>query len=137
VTLQNEYSLLERGIEVDVAPVCERLGISILPYFPLASGLLTGKYRRGEQAREGTRLAGSTPGNEEQFGIVEALRGYAEERGVEMIDVAIGGLAAQPAVASVIAGATKPEQVQANAGALRWEPSEADLRELDRIAPRR
>ena len=137
VTLQNEYSLLERGIEAEVAPVCERLGISVLPYFPLASGLLTGKYRRGEVAPEGTRLAGSAPGSEEQFGVVEALRGYAEERGIEMIDVAIGGLAAQPAVASVIAGATKPEQVRANVGALRWEPSEADLRELDRIAPRR
>jgi aryl-alcohol dehydrogenase-like predicted oxidoreductase len=136
-TLQNEYSLLERGIEADVAPICERLGISILPYFPLASGLLTGKYRRGEQAPEGTRLAGSTPGSDEQFGVVEALRGYAQERGIEMTDVAIGGLAAQPAVASVIAGATKPEQVRANAKALRWEPSEADLRELDRIAPRR
>jgi aryl-alcohol dehydrogenase-like predicted oxidoreductase len=137
VTLQNEYSLLERGIETDVAPVCERLGISVLPYFPLASGLLTGKYRRGEQAPEGTRLAGSTPGTEEQLGVVEALRGYAQERGIEMTDVAIGGLAAQPAVASVIAGATKPEQVRANVGALRWEPSEVDLRELDRIAPRR
>jgi aryl-alcohol dehydrogenase-like predicted oxidoreductase len=136
VTLQNEYSLLERGIEADVAPTCERLGISILPYFPLASGLLTGKYRRGEQAPEGSRLAGSTPGSADQFRVVEALRSYAEERGVEMIDVAIGGLAAQPAVASVIAGATKPEQVRANAAAMRWEPSEADLRELDRIAPR-
>jgi aryl-alcohol dehydrogenase-like predicted oxidoreductase len=135
VTLQNEYSLLERGIEAEVTPVCERLGVSILPYFPLASGLLTGKYRRGERAPEGTRLAGGTPGSEEQFEVVEALRGFAEERGVEMIDLAIAGLAAQPAVGSVIAGATKPEQVRANVGALRWEPSEADLVELDRIAP--
>jgi aryl-alcohol dehydrogenase-like predicted oxidoreductase len=135
VTLQNEYSLLERGIEAEVAPACERLGVSILPYFPLKSGLLTGKYRRGEEAPEGTRLAGSTPGTEEQFEVVEALRAFAEERGVEMIDVAIGGLAAQPAVGSVMAGATKPEQVRANVGALRWEPSEEDLRELDRVAP--
>jgi aryl-alcohol dehydrogenase-like predicted oxidoreductase len=135
VTLQNEYSLLERGIEAEVAPACERLGVSILPYFPLASGLLTGKYRRGEEAPEGTRLAGSAAGSDAQFEVVEALRAFAEERGVEMIDVAIGGLAAQPAVGSVIAGATKPEQVRANVGALRWEPSEGDLTAIDRIAP--
>ena len=135
VSLQNEYSLLERGIEAEVAPACERLGVSILPYFPLASGLLTGKYRRGEPGPAGARLAGSTPGSEEQFEVVEALRRFAEERGIEMIDVAIGGLAAQPAVASVIAGATKPEQVRGNVGAARWKPSEADLAELDRIAP--
>jgi aryl-alcohol dehydrogenase-like predicted oxidoreductase len=135
VTLQNEYSLLEREIEAEVAPVCERLGVSILPYFPLASGLLTGKYRRGETAPEGSRLAGSTPGTEEQFEVVERLRAYAEARGVEMTDVAIGALAAQPAVASVIAGATKPEQVRSNVGAVRWVPSEEDLAELDRIAP--
>jgi aryl-alcohol dehydrogenase-like predicted oxidoreductase len=135
VTLQNEYSLLERGIEAEVAPACERLGVSILPYFPLYKGLLTGKYRRGEAAPEGTRLTGSTPGTDAQFDVVEALRAYADERGVEMIDVAIGGLAAQPAVGSVIAGATKPEQVWANVGAVRWQPSEEDLAELDRIAP--
>jgi aryl-alcohol dehydrogenase-like predicted oxidoreductase len=135
VTLQNEYSLLERGIEAEVAPACDRLGVSILPYFPLASGLLTGKYRRGEPGPAGSRLAGSTPGSEEQFEVVEGLRGYAEARGVEMTDVAIGGLAAQPAVASVIAGATKPDQVRANVGAVGWKPSEEDLAELDRIAP--
>ena len=135
VTVQNEYSLLERGIEEEVVPVCERLGVSVLPYFPLASGLLTGKYRRGEEAPAGTRLEGLTPGTEDQFEVVEALRGYAEARGVEMIDVAIGGLLAQPAVASVIAGATKPEQVRSNVGAVSWEPSEDDLAELDRIAP--
>jgi aryl-alcohol dehydrogenase-like predicted oxidoreductase len=134
VTLQNEYSLLERGIEAEVAPACERLGVSILPYFPLASGLLTGKYRRGEAAPEGSRLAGAAPGSEEQFEVVEALREYAAVRGVEMIDVAIGGLAAQAAVASVIAGATKPEQVRGNVGAVRWQPSREDLAELDRIA---
>jgi aryl-alcohol dehydrogenase-like predicted oxidoreductase len=133
--VQNEYSLLERGIEAEVTPVCERLGVSILPYFPLASGLLTGKYRRGEQGAAGTRLAGLTAGSGEQFDVVEALRGYAEARGLETVEVAIGGLAAQPAVGSVIAGATKPEQVRANVGAVRWEPSEEDLAELDRVAP--
>jgi aryl-alcohol dehydrogenase-like predicted oxidoreductase len=135
VTLQNEYSLLERGIEAEVAPACERLGVSILPYFPLYKGLLTGKYRRGERAPQGTRLAGNVPGTEEQFDVVEGLREFAERRGVEMIDVAIGGLAAQAAVASVIAGARKPEQVRANVGAARWQPSGEELAELDRIAP--
>ncbi len=138
VTLQNEYSLLERRIEAEVAPACERLGVSILPYFPLKSGLLTGKYHWGEDAPTGARLANGAAGSDEEFDVVETLRAFAEKRGVEMIDVAIAGLAAQPAVASVIAGATKPEQVRANVAALRWEPSEEDLREIDRItsAPR-
>ncbi|MBS1881194.1 MAG: aldo/keto reductase [Actinobacteria bacterium] len=136
VTLQNHYSLLERGIEAEVAPACERLGVSILPFFPLENGLLTGKYRRGEAAPAGTRLTGTNPGTDAQFDVVEAIERYAGERGIEPIDVAIAGLAAQPAVASVIAGATKAEQVRANAAALRWEPSAEDLAELDRIAPR-
>ncbi len=136
VTLQNHYSLLERGIEADVAPACERLGVSILPYFPLASGLLSGKYRRGEPGPEGSRLAsGGGSGSEEQFDVVEALEAYAAKRGIDVLDVAIAGLAAQPAVGSVIAGATRPEQVAANVAALRWEPSAEDLAELDRIAP--
>ncbi len=136
VTLQNHYSLLERGIEADVAPACERLGVSILPYFPLASGLLSGKYRRGEPGPEGSRLAaGGRAGSEEQFDVVESLGAYAAERGIGVLDVAIAGLAAQPAIGSVIAGATRPEQVAANVAALRWEPSAEDLAELDRIAP--
>ena len=136
VTLQNEYSLLERGIEREVAPACERLNVSILPFFPLANGLLTGKYRRGEEAPAGTRLAGGgAPGTEAQFEVVEALDAFAQERGVGILDVAISALAAQPAVASVIAGATRPEQVRANAAAQRWWPNEEDLVELDRIAP--
>jgi aryl-alcohol dehydrogenase-like predicted oxidoreductase len=136
VTLQNHYSLLERGIEADVAPVCERLGVSILPYFPLASGLLSGKYRRGEPGPQGSRLAsGERAGSEEQFDVVEALEAFAAERGIGVLDVAIVGLAAQTAVSSVIAGATRPEQVLANVAALHWEPSPDDLAELDRIAP--
>jgi aryl-alcohol dehydrogenase-like predicted oxidoreductase len=136
VTLQNEYSLLERGIEADVAPACERLGVSILPYFPLASGLLTGKYRRGESGPAGSRLAGrDSPGSEEQFDVVEGLERFAAARGVSVLDVAIAGLAAQPAVASVIAGATRPEQIESNVAALRWQPSREDLAELDRVAP--
>ena len=137
VTLQNEYSLLQREIEAEVAPACERLGVSILPYFPLASGLLSGKYRRGESGPEGSRLSSAEQaGSDEQFDTIEALEAFAEERGIGVLDVAIAGLAAQPAVASVIAGATRPEQIKANVAALSWQPGEADLAELDRIAPR-
>jgi len=136
VTLQNRYSLLEREIEAEVAPACERLGVSILPFFPLASGLLTGKYRRGEAGPQGSRLSErEQAGSDEQFDVVEALEAFAEARGTGILDVAISGLAAQPAVASVIAGATKPEQVAANVAALGWQPNDDDLAELDRIAP--
>jgi aryl-alcohol dehydrogenase-like predicted oxidoreductase len=136
VTLQNQYSLLERGIEAEVAPTCERLGVSILPFFPLASGLLTGKYRRNAPGPEGSRLSErEQAGSDEQFDVVEALEAFAESRGTGILDVGIAGLAAQPAVASVIAGATKPEQIAANVGALEWQPTEADLAELDRVAP--
>jgi aryl-alcohol dehydrogenase-like predicted oxidoreductase len=135
VTVQNEYSLLERGIEADVAPAAERLGVSILPFFPLAKGLLSGKYRRGKLGPQGTRLAGGEAGSDAQFDVIEALERFAAERGIGLVDVAIAGLAAQPAVASVIAGATRPEQVRANVAALRWQPSAEDLAELDRIAP--
>ena len=128
VSAQNEYSFVMRGVEDDVLPACERLGIGQLPYFPLASGLLTGKYRRGEVAAEG-RLAGREI-SEERWDRVEALQGYAEARGVLLLEVAIGGLLAMPAVTSVIAGATKPEQVRANVAAGAWEPSAEDVGEL-------
>ncbi|HEX6459450.1 MAG TPA: aldo/keto reductase [Thermoleophilaceae bacterium] len=136
VSLQNEYSLLKREIEADVVPKCEELGVGVLPYFPLASGLLTGKYRRGEDAPEGTRLHGRPEvANDETFDRLEAAEEFARARELTLLDVAIAGLAAQPAVASVIAGATKPEQVRANAAALRWEPSQTELEELDSIFP--
>ncbi len=135
VTIQNEYSLLEREIEAEVVPAAVELGVGVIPYFPLARGLLTGKYRRGEEPPAGSRLADrALPA--EVFDVLEALAGYADERGVGMLDVAIGGLAAQPGVVSVIAGATSPEQVRANARAAAWQPSPADLTELDRITPR-
>ena len=128
VSVQNEYSLVERESEDEVLGTCERLGIGFLPYFPLASGLLTGKYRRGETATEG-RLAGrEIPA--EQWDRVEALQRYAEERGASLLEVAIGGLLAMPAVTSAIAGATKPEQVRANVAAGSWEPSAEDVEEL-------
>jgi len=128
VAAQNHYSFVHREIEDDVLPVCERLGIGMLPFFPLASGLLTGKYTRGAQASEG-RLAGrAIP--DEQFDRVDALQRFADERGVSLLEVAIGGLLAMPAVTSVIAGATKPKQVRANVAAGRWEPSPEDVAEL-------
>jgi aryl-alcohol dehydrogenase-like predicted oxidoreductase len=133
VSVQNQYSLLEREIEEDVMPVCERLGIPILPFFPLASGLLTGKYRRGEDAPTGTRLHGRA--DEATFDQLDKLARFAEERDLEVVQVAIGALAAQPMVASVIAGATKPEQVRANARAAQWTPSPEELAELDAIFP--
>jgi aryl-alcohol dehydrogenase-like predicted oxidoreductase len=134
VALQNEYSLLEREIEDDVVPVCERLGIGIVPFFPLARGLLTGKYRRGEQAPADSRLSGQkSVATDEQFDVIEKLEAFASSHGVSMLDVAIGGLAAQPQVVSVIAGATKPEQVRANAAAGQWKPSPAVLTELNAI----
>ena len=121
-------------MEEKLLPTCERLGIGVLPYFPLASGLLTGKYKRGEPIPEGTRLSGrSEVFTDEKFDRIEALEQFAQRRGLTLLDLAIGGLAAQPAVASVIAGATKPEQVRANAKAGDWEPSPDDLAELNAL----
>jgi aryl-alcohol dehydrogenase-like predicted oxidoreductase len=129
--IQNNYSLLHRDAERDVLPTCERLGIGFVPFFPLASGLLTGKYRRGEPAPAGTRLASRQDvASPEQFEVVEAVGRFAAEHGVSMVDVAIGALLAQPAVSTVIAGATKPEQVRANAAAGRWRPESGELDEL-------
>lgn len=118
VSAQNEYSLMKRDAEKELLPTCERLGLGFLPYFPLASGFLTGKYRRGEPRPEGTRLAQRDDAfTEEKWDRLEELERYAEERGLTLLQVAIGGLLAQPAVSCVIAGATKPEQVRANAAA--------------------
>jgi aryl-alcohol dehydrogenase-like predicted oxidoreductase len=110
------------------------LGVSLIPFFPLARGLLTGKYRRGEPAPEGTRLAGSGEvAADADFDVVERVQRFAEERGLTLLDVAIGGLAAQPTVASVIAGATNPEQVRANALAGRWKPTADELAALNEL----
>jgi len=114
--LQNQYSLLARGDDADVLPLCRELGVSYIPYFPLASGLLTGKYQRGEPAPEGTRLAGREI-EDERFDRVEACTAFAEERGHSLHELAICALASTPGVGSIIAGATKPEQVRANAAA--------------------
>ena len=131
VSAQNHYSLVERDVEDEILPACERLDIGMLPFFPLASGLLTGKYTRGVEATEG-RLAGrEVP--EERWDRLERLRAYADERGVPLLSVAIGGLAAMPAVSSVISGATKPEQVAANVEAGTWVPSADDLAALKQL----
>jgi aryl-alcohol dehydrogenase-like predicted oxidoreductase len=134
VSAQNRYSLLHRDAEEELLPTCERLGIGVLPYFPLASGLLTGKYRRGEQPPEGTRLAGRKEVfTDETFDQLEALEEFVKERGLTLLQVAIGGLLAQPAIASVIAGATKPEQVRANVEAAEWEATPEDLAALNSL----
>jgi aryl-alcohol dehydrogenase-like predicted oxidoreductase len=114
--LQNHYSLVRRDDDADVLPLCRELGVSYIPYFPLASGLLTGKYRRGEPAPEGTRLAGREI-EEERFDKIEACTAFAQERGHSVHELAICALASTPGVGSIIAGATKPEQVRANAAA--------------------
>jgi len=134
VTAQNEYSLYNRTAEVELVPACLELGVGILPYFPLAYGLLTGKYRRDAAAPEGTRLAVQSGRLESaDWDRIDALQTFADDRGISLLDVAIGGLAAQPAVASVIAGVTRPEQVAANAAAVGWVPSGPELEELATI----
>jgi len=134
VSAQNEYSWLNRGIEAELVPALAHTGQSLLPYFPLARGLLTGKYRRGDGAPAGTRLAKQTePLQRANFDVIEAVEKFAADRGVSMLQIAIGGLAAMPTVGSVIAGATKVEQVEQNVAAGLWSPSEEDLAELQRI----
>src|SRR4051794_9571684 len=136
VSAQNEYSFVERDVEAELVPALQHYGLGLLPYFPLANGLLTGKYTRGGERPAGTRLHGAdydsylTP---ERFDLVVSLERYAQERGHRLLDVAIGGLAARPAVASVIAGATTPEQVRANAAAGAWTPGADDLAGLESV----
>ena len=138
VTAQNEYSLYNRVAEEELIPACVAHGVGLLPYFPLAYGLLTGKSRRGEEAPEGSRLAAGNQASRlaaADWDRIEALQRFADERGVALLDVAIGGLAAQPAVSSVIAGVTRPEQVAANASAGAWTPTDTDLEALAALRP--
>ena len=134
VSAQNHYSWLNRDVEAELVPALLHTGQSMLPYFPLASGLLTGKYRRGQDAPAGTRLAG-LPDRlaAADFDLIEAVGQFADQRGLSMLQVAIGGLAAMPTVGSVIAGATSVEQVRANVEAGLWEPSAEDLDELRQL----
>ncbi len=130
ISAQNNYNLIEREAEAELVPACRHFGVGLLPFFPLASGLLTGKYRRGEAPPDNSRIKqwGMTAQlSDERFDVVERLEAFAAERSVSLLDVALGGLAAKPSVASVIAGATSPEQVRANVAATAWQPSPGDL----------
>jgi aryl-alcohol dehydrogenase-like predicted oxidoreductase len=135
ISAQNHYSLLERGVEKEAMPSCGQFGIGLIPYFPLASGMLTGKYKRGGAAPEGARLTGSpNPGrflSDSNYDKVEKLEAVAQRAGTSLLSVAIGGLLAQQQVCSVIAGATKPEQIAANVAAADWKPSPNDLTRID------
>lgn len=137
VSVQNEYSLLQREPEKEVLPECQRRGLAFLPYFPLASGLLTGKYRAGSPAPQGTRISTQerfgTLLNERNLQAVEALLQFAESRGHTLLELAFSWLLARPVVASVIAGATSAQQVRSNAQAVGWKLTPADLEEVDRI----
>jgi aryl-alcohol dehydrogenase-like predicted oxidoreductase len=137
VSVQNEYSLLHREPEAEVIPECRKEGLAFLPFFPLANGLLTGKYRRGQAAPKGSRGdAGFGPKvfTDENLAKVEKLTAFAKERGHTLLELAFSWLAAQPTVASVIAGATSPEQVKANASAADWKLTAADLAEISTTA---
>lgn len=139
VSVQNHYNLLHRDDDADAIPACERHEMGFLPYFPLASGLLTGKYHRGEEAPEGTRLAMLPPERKDRvlsdrnFDKVESLDAFARERGYSLLDLAVSWLASRRAISSVIAGATKPEQVRANVAAASWQLTEDDLKAIDTL----
>jgi aryl-alcohol dehydrogenase-like predicted oxidoreductase len=137
VSAQNEYSLLSRGIEKELVPAMQAYGISLLPFFPLASGLLTGKYKRNAPAPEGTRLAGKAMADrvmtEANWSKVEKLQAFCDARGKSMLELAFSWLVAKPYVGSVIAGATKPEQLEQNIRATEWKLSAEDLAEIDKI----
>jgi len=141
VSVQNELSVLRRRGEADVLAACARHDLALLPYFPLASGMLTGKYKRGQEPPAGTRLAGMAGEgrdralSDKRFDVVEALEGFATERGHTLLELAMSWLAGLPHLASVIAGATKPEQVRANAAAVGWTLTADERAEIDAIAP--
>ena len=141
VSAQNHYNLLDRRIEREVIPAAEAFGVGILPYFPLASGMLTGKYRRGAPVPNDSRAAANPDAarqllTEANFAVVENLEAFARDRGKSVLDVAISWLLGQGQVASVIAGATKPEQVEANVAAGAWVMPRADLDDVKRITAR-
>lgn len=137
VSSQNHYNLLDRRAELEVTQAAEAFGLGVLPYFPLANGLLTGKYSRGT-APEGSRLSHTRTNlvHDADWDQLDRFSAFAEERGLTELQVAFSWLAAQPSVSSVIAGATKPEQIRENAQAASWQPSREDLDELDDIFPR-
>jgi aryl-alcohol dehydrogenase-like predicted oxidoreductase len=141
VSVQNQYNILYREPEDDVLGFCDRTGMAFLPFFPLASGLLSGKYRAGEAAPEGTRLAAmgdaaSSQLSDERLAKVAALEALAQGEGHTVLELAFAWLLTRPSVSSVIAGATKPEQVTANVAAGGWQPGPEVLAQVDAIAPR-
>ena len=138
VSAQNQYNLLDRRIERDLLPACQKFGLGMLPYFPLASGFLTGKYRRGAEAPKGTRLAVMQPMakqvmTEENFATLERLEEFARGRGHALVELAMSWLACQPVVSSVISGATRPEQVTENVKACGWKLTHEEMKEVDAI----
>lgn len=133
VTAQNAWNMLERGIEADLIPVCEKNGIGLLPYYPIARGLLTGKYRRDSNAPAGSRLAGDDNLAAADFDLLESLEAYAGDHGYDILTLAVSWLGAQPSIASIICGASKPEQMAANAGAIRWKLTAENLKEIDAL----
>ena len=139
ISAQNRYSLLTRELEKDVVPVCEKFGLGILPYFPLESGLLTGKYKKGEAFPEGTRLnkwqtfAAGAFASDDKVTKVEALRELSTRYGHTLLDMAMGWLASRPQVASVIAGVTSPAQLEQNVQAGAWRPDTEELQAIDEI----
>ena len=136
ISAQNHWSLLERGAESEVVPAARYFGLGVLPFFPLANGLLTGKVRQGQPVPSGTRLASrESYVTQDKLAKVEALIAWGQAHGVTLLEIAIGGLAAQPGCSSVIAGAMNPEQVKANANAAEWIPSAGELAEIDALAP--
>jgi aryl-alcohol dehydrogenase-like predicted oxidoreductase len=135
VSAQNLFSLLERKVEYEVLPSCEHFGLGFLPFFPLASGLLSGKYKRGEKPPEGTRLAawgsrGAAALSDKNFDKVEKLTAWAEERDHTVLELAFAWLLGHEVVSSVIAGATSPEQVKTNAAAGDWQLSPEEVKEV-------
>ena len=140
ISAQNEYSLLNRRIESEVVPAAEAFGQGLLPFFPLSSGMLTGKYRRDQDRPEGARLSQGPMADrmltDRNFEIVEKLEEYAQARSHTLLELAISWLASQPAVSSVISGATKPEQVEQNAEAAGWKLTAEELADVDQITKR-
>lgn len=141
VTAQNLYSLIDRSLEQEVVPACQQFGLGILPFFPLASGLLTGKYKRGSEPPEGTRLASwgdraKSALSDENFDLVDRLTGFAEERGHSILELAMSWLASMPHISSVIAGATSKEQVQQNAAAISWQLSADEMHQVNELSKR-
>jgi aryl-alcohol dehydrogenase-like predicted oxidoreductase len=140
ISAQNEYSLLQRNVERELVPACKQYGVSILPYFPLASGFLTGKYRQGQEGPQGARLSAGPMAarvlTDQNYEVLSKLEAFAEQRGKGVLDLAIGWLASMPHVGSVIAGATKPEQVEQNVKAGEWKLTPEEMTEVEAITKR-